>query len=115
MKYLYRLLEWLKLRYKPTQIYYSNKIQDNINGEINVIKSIGSGKVYVFSNKMSELEKLRAEIGVSKNNRIIIHGYPCLLVIGSKIGKVKERANYKSIPIAEIIKILKKQKCDKVK
>jgi len=109
--FLYKLwYEKLKISYKPVQYYYTNKIQDSIEKH----KNVGSGKVFVFSNKLEALKELQKLSKVSSSHFFQIEGFPCIEMIGSKIHYARAYSKDKNLTREEIIKTLKNQKSDKI-
>jgi len=112
--FFYKLyFEWLKIGYKKTQFYYTNKINDNHHSH----KSVGAGKVYLFSNKISELNRIKNEMELKPTRWYNIDGHPSLMLMGSEIGDLKRRRNAYTIlmlPKEQIKAILHKQKNDKI-
>ena len=110
-RFFYRLwYEWLKIQYKPTQFYYTNKIQSKTSYR----ERIGAGQVFVFCNKKVDLYELQELLDLPDDWLYNIKGFPCLKVIGSKISNVRLSPFYKNLPQREIIDILKRQKTDKI-
>lgn len=110
-KWMVQFLEWAKIMYKPTQFYYTNKIQDRHKN----VKHAGAGKIYVFSNKKKEIFNLQEELKITDMHLRDINGYLAIEVIGSKIGMVKSKSTISmNLPSNEIFKILKEQRSDKV-
>lgn len=111
-KWIVHFLEWAKIMYKPTQFYYTNKIQSRHKNT----KYAGAGRVHVFCNKIKEIYNLQEELKLSDEHLIEINGYLSLAVLGSKIGIVKSKSTIAmSLPTAEIVKLLNKQRSDKVR